>query len=137
MRAYPQLSAFGKVGTWRTFRKSRNILGSSSFSKMTVCKKKRHNRNPYFKYILDIAHLHSSYSNISLLQHFSILHFFTPILECHISIGKPQFLMNHLCYLHPFSPAITGAKLYASQAEMSDSGTNLLACSFVNKVLFI
>lgn len=34
----PQLSAFGKEGTWRMFRKSRNILGSSSFSKMTVCK---------------------------------------------------------------------------------------------------
>lgn len=29
--------------------------------------------------------------------------------------------------LHSFSPATTGVKLDAAQAEMSDSGTNLLA----------
>lgn len=39
--------------------------------------------------------------------------------------------------LHSFSPAITDATLDASQAEMSDSRTNLLAHSFVNKILFI
>jgi len=39
--------------------------------------------------------------------------------------------------LHSFSPAITGAKLDASQAAMSDSGTKLLTRSFVNKILFI
>lgn len=39
--------------------------------------------------------------------------------------------------LHSFSSAITGAKLDASQAEMSDSGTNLLAHSFVNKIVYL
>lgn len=39
--------------------------------------------------------------------------------------------------LHCFSPAIIDANLYASQAEMSDFGTKLLACYFVNKILFI
>lgn len=34
----PQLSAFGREGKCRTFRKSRSSLGSSSFSKMTACK---------------------------------------------------------------------------------------------------
>lgn len=39
--------------------------------------------------------------------------------------------------LHSISSVITGAKQGASQAEMSDSGTKLLARSFVNKILFI
>lgn len=47
--------------------------------------------------------------------------------------------MNHLerysAYATIFiSPAITGANLHTSQAEMSDSGTKLLAQSFVNKI---
>lgn len=39
--------------------------------------------------------------------------------------------------LYSFSPAITGAKLAASQAQMSDSGTKLLAHSFVNKIVYL
>lgn len=69
MRAYPQLSAFGRVGTCRTFRKSRNILGSSSFSKMTVCnkwKKKKGTSRKEFFYMLNIQLFCSSYQNIPI-----------------------------------------------------------------------
>lgn len=143
MRAYPQLSAFGKVGTWRMFRKSRNILGSSSFSKMTVCKKKKGTIEIQgFFNILDITHFYSSYQNISHWQHFSILlHFFYTYFGV-LHFNRKTTVLNeshthtfNLCYYY-FSPAITGAKLDASQAEMSDSGTKLLAHSFVNKILF-
>lgn len=33
---YPQLSAFGRDGRWRMLRKSRNILGRTSFSMIIV-----------------------------------------------------------------------------------------------------
>ena len=39
--SYPQLSAFGREGKCRTFRKSRNSLGSSSFSRMTACESRK------------------------------------------------------------------------------------------------
>lgn len=41
--SYPPLSAFGRDGKCRTFRKSRNSLGSSSFSKMTAWESRKQN----------------------------------------------------------------------------------------------